>query len=271
MKNLCWLVGLWIGLVPLRSAEGAVVFSYTVASSNLGGTGTADGKIFADAQEIGTWTLSGFTLTGTATYSMSTFTAAQNTAYSYNLPGIGITMLSSSNYGFGYSVTASINSSFRADYFISGVTILSRSPNVGTFNGPIGTAGSFSAQGKGSLTFSGFSGTATLLDPNDNLAAADGLTFTGTTDIGGYKVSPNGTANAWMPSQLAWKLSSDAGASMTYAVAYNSSDSNQNVLNESTAFTFNLNAVPEPSAFSLLVMGAGALIVFRRRRKDVSF
>lgn len=271
MKNLCWLVGFWIGLVPLRSAQGAVVFSYTVTSSNLAGTGTADGKIFADAQEIGVWSLSGYSLTGTATSSVNAFTAAQNNAYSYNLPGIGITMAgSTSNYGFGYSVSASINPAFSADYSISGVTILGRNPTAGPYIGPVGSSGSFPAQGKGSLTFSGFSGTATLLDPNDNLAAANGFTFTGTTNIGGYKVSPNGTANAWMPSQLQWSVSSDEGSSMTYAVAYNSSDSTQNVLNESTAFTFNLNAVPEPSTLSLLVMGAGALITWLRgRRKAV--
>ena len=266
MKNLCWLVGFWIGLVPLRSAQGAVVFSYTVTSSNLAGTGTADGKIFADAQEIGVWSLSGYSLTGTATSSVNAFTAAQNNAYSYNLPGIGITMAgSTSNYGFGYSVSASINPAFSADYSISGVTILGRNPTAGPYIGPVGSGGSFPAQGKGSLTFSDFLGTATLLDPNDNLAAANGFTFTGTTNIGGYKVSPNGTANAWMPSQLQWSVSSDEGSSMTYAVAYNSSDSTQNVLNESTAFTFNL--VPEPSALSLLLVGLGGLVTLRRVRR----
>lgn len=255
-------------LAFLATADAATM-SYSVTSSDLSGTGSAAGKILADAQEIGSWTLSGWSLTGTAVPSMNAFTAAQNLDYKYNLPGVGITMSKAApvtNYGFGYSVSATIDPAFSGSYTISGVTIFGRNPTAAPYIGPIGATNSFPAQGKGNLTFSGFSGKATISDPNDNLAATNGMEFTNVTDIGGYKVSPNGDLNAWTPAQLQWSVSTDAGGSMTYAVVYNSGDSTQDVKNESTAFAFNV--IPEPSTYALAALGAAIAGLAARRRKQ---
>lgn len=253
-------------ILSLAPARATPVISYDVQSSTLG-SGSASGRILADGTAVGTWSLSGYTSTysGTAiTPTATAFLANQFTGYSYGLPGIGFlitgTGITFQTRSFGYSVNAAINPSYASSYRIDGVTIFGRYQNGGGFYIGPNNANSWPA---GSLTFSGFSGTATVSDPNNNLAAADGLTFTTGTNIGGYNLG-NGPPD-WTPAAVQWKVSTDAGDSMTYAVNY----LGWTAANENTAFGFSVTPVPEPSTCALAIAGlaCGGYFVWWRRTR----
>jgi hypothetical protein len=194
------------------------------------------------------------------------FTSLQTSNYySYGLPGVGINMTGPGSGGipfevksFGYSISGSIDSAYANSYEISGVTIFGHDPSLPQFTGP-NNATTWPA---GSLTFSNFSGTATLSDPLNNLAAADGFNVLSGTSIGGYNQGNSGAD--WTPDALAWKVTTDAGNTMTFAANYNGKTS----AFENTAFGFNVNAIPEPSTYALFGLGAVALVIATRRNRS---
>jgi len=216
---------------------------------------------------IGTWNLTGFTLansSGTSnTLTATAFTAAQETSYSYGVAGVALSMGPGSGgiQSFGYSISATIDPTYAGLYAIDGVTILGRDPITGYYTGP-NSGGSNIVYPAGDVTFSNFSGTATLSDPNNNLVAADGLTFTTATDIGGYNRGDSGYD--WTPANLKWSLSTNAGDTMTYAVNYGST---RQSATEGSAFTFNVvQETPEPAPWALLLAPLAFLAAWRARR-----
>jgi PEP-CTERM motif len=272
MKKLFPLLtaSILIGSSVKASTQAApIVYAYDVQSSSLTTSGgSANGRILADTVSIGTWSLTGFNYTYTNqayTPSIAPFTSmVTSNYYSYGLPGVGIAMTGATTgqtafqvKSFGYSISGSIDSAYANSYQISGVTIFGHDPSLAQNTGP----NIFTSWVAGSLTFSDFSGTATLSDPSNNLDALDGLTFSSNTDIGGYNQG-NGNGKDWKPDALSWKVTTDAGSTMTFAVNYNGGTS----ANENTAFGFNVNAVPEPSTYALFGIGALVMVIAYRVR-----
>jgi hypothetical protein len=255
--NTLGFLALGFVVAPVVSAQ----INYNVQTSSLG-SGTASGQILDNSTVIGIWSLSSFTYSvvgGAPTLSVGAFTAAQEQNYSYGLPGISLSMSGSQISSFGYSVSASINPSYAGAFAVEGVTILGRNPTAGFYTGPNNAISS--AYPAGDLTFSGFSGTATLSDPANNLTAADGLTFTTSTDIGGYNRGDSGAD--WTPANLKWSLSSNAGDTMTFLANYDGRES----ASEGSAFTFGIVALPEPSTMAFGAVGSLVLLLLRRQKR----
>ncbi len=282
----------------------AATITYTVDSqytspSRTGSTGpftngAATGKILDGTTQIGTWTMSNWQVkelidrnfTGSPPFTVAAFGAPATGWYSGIAgvavessypPASGTTSTPGGATQYGYSVQGSITV---PGYRIAGVQILGAGsrPGVNMSRGP---NGSFTPDGTtvkanptdqggpiyplGSLSFSGFGGTATLTNPTvttvvaggvtgsvitrANLNATDGSTATGSLSIDKAFNAGNGSVTVgdgydWTVGNTAWKLSSNAGDSMTFAADYGGRGSAR----EDTAFSFNVLPLPDMTA-----------------------
>ncbi|HOB66273.1 hypothetical protein [Ottowia sp.] len=244
------------------AALAAPVISYTVtapftAPSGTGGNvsgGAATGLILANGVRIGVWNLTNWNakeLNGNnfSSFNVSPFAANAAAPNNYaGIAGVGLAMFQPSSpaggaTSYGYSVAATLDPG--VGYTVAGVTILGRPPGTAFFQGPNSTgSGTFtSSDSKGSLTFSNFGGVATLTNPvvpavgYANLNAADGSTNNGAVpwtipDAYRYGDGPYD----WKPASVFWKVSSNAGATMTFVTDYGGRGS----ANEGAAFSFNI-------------------------------
>jgi|GEM_PF-2481771 len=189
--------------------ERAVTFDIVtdqISQASDGGTlsstngGAMSGKIMDGTSEAGQWFLSDFRYTRKAVGGTRTLTGATfftNTAGNpYARAGVGVDIHTGGNepdgvIKFSYRVQVSMNPGYRA----SKIFLLGKNPAQSRNYGPTNATGT-----GGSIVVSGFRGTntGTVRDPNDNLMAADGLTFSDSNNLQGYKgTEKSATTNTW--------------------------------------------------------------------------
>ena len=275
------LVGVFLGGAAASWAQVAATYTVTASSTVLparaGATGVhnggaAGGNILVGTTVIGTWSVSGWNATELGGRAFDGFSVVpfQATTGNYrDTNGIGLSMLYPSSKGpggatnFGYSVQASITAG--QPYVVQGVTILGGLPGSGYFQGPNSAAGSPPVStpwpapnpnpvSLGSLNFSNFGGTATLTNPTTSVAGRRNLNTTNTTTkstspwtiANAYNQGDGGAVNPsdWTVDNTFWKLSTDAGNTMTFATDYGG----RGAANEASAFSFTIVGIPDMRA-----------------------
>ncbi|MEY2851955.1 MAG: hypothetical protein RL549_654, partial [Verrucomicrobiota bacterium] len=200
----------------------------TLTSAN---GGSMSGKIMNGTQEAGEWFLSDFRYTRKAVGGTRTLTGAvfaTNTAGNpYPRGGVGMDINTGGNepdgvVKFSYRVQVAMKPGYRA----AQIFLLGRNPTTARNYGPAGTA----TGNGGSIVVSGFPGTNTGIvgDPNDNLVAAEGDTFSSGADLLGYKGAEKTTA------QTTWYLRVPASEPVSYSLDLTGQSS---ASSESTAFS----------------------------------
>lgn len=278
------------GVLGLVSPADAVI-TYTITSAATG-VFTHSGNIFDGATLIGTWTstISGNTIsdalsgTGTiATLAATNVTAFLPTANSAARLGIGIRMQPFSgtgtpgvvDYTLAYSATITAPGYSLVSSYISATT----DPGVTNY-GPTFTNGisgsppvTTSATGNTNvLTFSGFSGLATLTEGiPDNLAQITGASFAsgGTLNWTPPTITPILPSGDRPTADVNWFVTIPTASAQTITYVANLGQATNGVYttgyNETTGFAFDI--IPEPS--SAMLLGAGVLgLVIRRRRSN---
>ena len=247
-----------VGILVSRGQASVLNISYGLTDSAIG-DGTASGTILDNGNQIGTWSVTGFTYTllpSSLTYTPSIGTVTATTANNpYLKPGVGILISSPSGArengvtSFRYTVGWSLN----PGYTLESASFWGKYPNTVGFYGPAEPTGT-----GGNIFLSGFSGQGVVSDPSNKLQAADGYLFNSGENLNGWTLGPNqGTAQAGVD----WQLTAPAASSYTYSVDY--TDQGLSSANEGTAF--NLNIVPEPSVGSLFLIGAAWVLGKWRR------
>jgi autotransporter-associated beta strand protein len=200
----------------------------TLTSAN---GGSMSGKIMNGTQEAGEWFLSDFRYTRKAVGGTRTLTGAVFTTNTVGNPyprgGVGMDIHTGGNepdgvVKFSYRVQVAMKPGYRA----AQIFLLGRNPTTARNYGPAGTA----IGNGGSIVVSGFPGTNTGIvgDPNDNLVAAEGDTFSSGADLLGYKGAEKTSA------QTTWYLRVPASEPVSYSLDLTGQSS---ASSESTAFS----------------------------------
>ena len=251
-------------IIQLPSEAVVLNINYTLTDSTIT-DGAAAGTIRDGTNQIGTWGITNFTFTrrnSSASYVPSIGIIATNTAdNSYLVAGVGIKIMGDGSAAngvtsFGYTLNYSLTTAaLSAGYLVDSVAFWGKYPNSVVNYGPAPPSGD-----GGNFTLSGFSGSARVSDPNNNLLAADGYTFSSGTVLPGWRPGDAGTEQDWTASSVKWSLIAPDSTSLTYFADYR--NQTYSAANESTAF--NINIVPEPSVSSMLV--AGTIWTLARRK-----
>lgn len=251
--------------VLISRVQGAVLdINFTVSDSTIT-DGSAAGTIRDGSTQIGTWTVTSFSFTRldlAVPWTPSITTIAGNLSdNSYGKAGIGIRMQGNGAKedgvtSFGYTLSYSLTSAaLTGGYFVESVAFWGKFPNTVQNYGP-----AFATGTGGQFTLSGFSGLGRVSDPNNNLQAADGQTFTSGSALPGWNIDGNAIEKDWSSASVQWSFIVPDSTSLTYFADYRGQT--YSAANEATAFTINI--VPEPSVGSLFMVGAAWLLGRRR-------
>jgi len=235
--------GLADALETTNTSPLPVVYSITTnnlalasAGSSLTSTnaGAMSGQIMLGSVEAGRWFLTDFRYTRKATGTTNRLTGTNfitaNTNNPYGQAGVGMEMIlgaeSNGVTGFSYQVRVEMNPGYRADR----IRFLGRNPASSLWYGPaVGTNGTVLSPG-GSIRVTGFAGAnaGVVSDPDDNLVANDGQTFSAGVDLQGYKGGEKTAA------QVTWALAVPANDPVSLSVDYTGQAFS--AVNEATAF-----------------------------------
>jgi len=278
MKKIILSLALAIGLLAFTQPANAVI-TYTV-TSGASGSLTSSGEIFDGLTLVGTWTstISGQTTPAAnlgdfplSALSASVVTASTTTINSAPLLGIAIRMTpftidpspGVANYTLTYSATITNANYSLISSYISGRTV----PGPGNFGPVILNNGALAAGNTNVLTFSGFSGNATLTEgAAGNLVQNTGATFASGGTLN-WAQGPNPLGDT--PSaDTNWyvEIPTASAQTITYVADFGLNalgTIHTNAYNESTGFAFNI--IPEPSTALLVGAGLFGLLVLRRR------
>lgn len=265
-----------LGLLGLASqAQGQLIYAVTSGGS---GSFTASGTIFDGATSVGTWTSTisnAFTISNDATGQgtvdpapasiFSTLAATQNSA-----PNLGITIRMNpgslggpppagmTRFTLAYSATITNGAYQLNNSYISG-----RSQPEFLFQGPTITNNAsdraVASTNTNSLTFSGFTGNATLADDAsdgfDNLVQANGTTLVSGGTLNWALGS--GASGARPAAETNWYVTIPTASAQTityvadFGTGRNAADNltiYTSAGNETTGFSFDIVLIPEPSA-----------------------
>lgn len=256
---------------PVSQSRAAVLdINYAVTDASIG-DGSAAGTIRDGSTQIGTWTVTSFSFTRldlAVPWTPSITAIAGNLSdNSYGKAGIGIRMQGNGAKedgvtSFGYTLSYSLTSAaLTGGYSVESVAFWGKFPNTVQNYGP-----AFATGTGGQFTLSGFSGLGRVSDPNNNLQAADGQTFTSGSALPGWNLDGNAIEKDWSSASVQWSFIVPDSTSLTYFADYRGQT--WSAANEATAF--NINIVPEPSVSSLFLLGAAFGLGLRRGKSKGS-